>query len=138
MNYLVTGASGFVMSNVALRLLKNHTAAQMVLLDLNPFDDLMQDFFDGYSDRVEFLQTDIAAAALPGGPLDGRCFTHIVHGAAVTHDKTVEYQTPDRYLDVNLGGTVGLLNWIRRHGLACASKSRPVRLFFEAQRSVPG
>ncbi len=110
---IVTGGAGFVMSNVAHALLASNPAAQVLIVDIYEGDTLAEQFLAAFGSRVAFGFADVRD---PRQLRDlGQDFdpTHVVHGAAVTHQPRLEVEQPSIYAEVNIMGTVNLLDWAR-------------------------
>jgi len=114
MKVLITGATGFVMSNVAHRILTDIPDAHTTLLDINESTPLVSNFFSEFASRTEIIQADITDEEALSEKLHGSQFSHVIHAAAITHDAVFEQANPTKYIDVNLIGTVNTLEWIRR------------------------
>ena len=113
---LVTGGTGFVLSNLVRRLLERWPEAGIVVLDLAAEDALAAAFLGPPGRRLRLVAGDVRDPAALRAAAEGIEITHVVHGATVTHDAAAERRDPTRYLDVNLGGTVQLLEWLRGRG----------------------
>ena len=113
MKILVTGGTGCVLSNVARHLLQRRTDARVVILDSAAPSALSTSYFEAFSDHVEMVQGDIRDKALLRSLAQAEAFSHVIHGAAVTHDAQAERHDPVRFIDINLNGTVSLLEWLR-------------------------
>jgi nucleoside-diphosphate-sugar epimerase len=114
MTLLITGGSGFVLSNLARAWLARDPAATCVVLDAAPCDELAQAFFAPVQDRLTFIQADIRQPAAWEGLLSQHVITHVVHGAAVTPSLERERRESRFVLEINLMGTVNLLEWACR------------------------
>jgi nucleoside-diphosphate-sugar epimerase len=116
LHVLVTGGCGFVLAATARDLLRALPSARVTVVDRSAPSSLVREFFSAEAERVAFAQADVCDRdSLPD--IDA---THVVHGATVTFDPYCEGETPREYVDVNVGGTVNMLEWARR---------RPVRRF---------
>lgn len=121
MTLLITGAMGFVMSNLALRWLIHEPAARVVAVDLAPPDRMAERFFAPVRDRLLPITGDISAADSLRHIATDYAVSHIVHGAAITpHARTgelaspgLEHAAPRRILEVNLLGTLNMLELAR-------------------------
>jgi UDP-glucose 4-epimerase len=122
MTLLITGATGFVMSVVARRWLEHDKAARAVILDQSPLDAAATRFFAPVTDRLEIVTADLTR---PGWEehLSGRGITRVIHGATMTPlsrgtaaeaRRDPEAEQPGRIMEVNLMGTVRLLDWARQ------------------------
>ena len=123
MTLLVTGATGFVMSVMARRWLDTHPGERVVVLDRAPLDAAAERFFAPHRARLEVIQADVTEPESFAAALDPLGITAVVHGATVTPisrgsaaeaAREPEAEAPARILDVNLMGTVHLLDWARR------------------------
>lgn len=116
---LITGANGFVMSNLALYWLENDPGARVVLTDVWPLDDLMARFIALFRDPVVALTGDVTDPTWWSSCPALATATHIAHGAAVTpgvgdREKELAHATTK----VNIMGTVNALECARgRPGL---------------------
>jgi nucleoside-diphosphate-sugar epimerase len=121
MAVLITGVTGFVMSNLAARWLRDEPNGQVVGIDLAAPDDLAARFFAPVRERLHALTGDVRDMSVLGALAENFPITHIVHGAAVTPhapkgepgQRDLEYEDPRRVLEVNLLGTIGLLELAR-------------------------
>src|SRR6266581_8837318 len=116
MSILITGATGFVISNVS-----RHLAAlghDVVAADLNPpDDDALRDFLSGLPGRVEFRQLDVADAEAVRGLARQLRPARAVHGAAITAiPPEVERARFVRTAEVNVLGTLYVLDALREVG----------------------
>jgi len=121
MTLLVTGATGFVMSVLARHWLDAQPSERLVVLDAAPLDAAALRYFAPVKDRLSVVVADVTrpdtwSAALGSG------ITHIVHGATVTPlsrgtaaeaKREPEAENPGRIIDVNVMGTVAVLDWAR-------------------------
>jgi UDP-glucose 4-epimerase len=121
MTLLVTGGTGFVMSMVAKAWLDRDANARVVILDRAQPDAQAAAHFAPVRERVTFLTADITEPATWTSQLDGHDITTIVHGATLTPNsrpsdptKQPEAHDPGAIMDVNLMGTVHMLDWARQ------------------------
>jgi len=110
---LCTGGSGFVISNVIRYLLKANSTVKVINLDLTPTTDVAADFFSPVSKRLSWFSGDIRDRDLLDYIASRHNITHVIHGATICHVPSWEKKDPSRYVDVNLWGTVNLLEWAR-------------------------
>lgn len=122
MTLLVTGAGGFVMSNLVRHWLEGDPQARVIALDSAPLDAVAERYFEPVRERLEVFAADVR----DGGrweALAGRDdITHVVHGAAVTPipwtdagmRRDPEAENPRRTVAVNVMGTVTTLDFVRR------------------------
>lgn len=119
---LVTGGTGFVMSNLVRHWLESDPSAQAVVLDSNPPDAVAERFFAGFQSRLTVLQADLRDPAAFDAVSSGAAITHVVHGAAVT---SVNHMTLEEdgtsglagalpALEANFMGTARVLAWAGR------------------------
>lgn len=122
MTLLVTGATGFVMSVLGRTWLEAHPAARLVMLDAAPLDSLAQRYFSAYSERLSLVVADVTQPESWRPALERHAVTHIVHGATITPivrgtaseaAREPEAENPARIVDVNVMGTVAILEWAR-------------------------
>ncbi len=111
---LITGGTGFVMSNVVKHLLQNNPNTQLITLDLEPLSALTEEFFAAGRHRLTHIQGDIRDLQLLQHISNEHPITHIIHAATITHSSAWEQTHPAKYLDVNIMGTVNVLEWARQ------------------------
>jgi UDP-glucose 4-epimerase len=122
MNLLITGATGFVMSVLARHWLEAEPHARLVILDAAAADAAAVRYFTPVADRLSIVVADITRPQAWREALAPHNITHIVHGATITpisrgtaQEARIELEAdnPGRIVDVNLMGTVALLDWAR-------------------------
>jgi UDP-glucose 4-epimerase len=122
MTLLVTGATGFVMSVLGRHWLDADPAARLVVLDAAPLDAAAIRYFAPVKERLDVTVSDITRPEDWHAALAGRDITHIVHGATITPlsrgtateaKREPEAENPARIVDVNVMGTVAILEWAR-------------------------
>jgi UDP-glucose 4-epimerase len=122
MTLLVTGATGFVMSVLSRCWLAADANAQLVALDSAPFDEMAERYFASVRDRITLIVADVRQPEKWHAALARHAITHVVHGATVTPisrgtvseaRREPEAETPARIIDVNVMGTIALLEWAR-------------------------
>ena len=122
MTLLVTGGTGFVMSVVAREWLDRDPAARAVILDRAGLDAMAERFFAPVRDRLTVVTADIRDPSGWADALNRHKITGIVHGATVTpisrgsaaeEKRQPEVEDPARIIDINLMGTVRMLDWAR-------------------------
>ncbi|CDX40174.1 Nucleoside-diphosphate-sugar epimerase [Mesorhizobium sp. ORS 3359] len=122
MTLLVTGGTGFVMSVVARAWLDRDPHARAVILDRSGLDQAAEKHFAPVRDRLTVISADILAPEAWSATLDRQGITAIVHGATITPisrgsaseaKRQPEAEDPARIVDVNLMGTVRMLDWAR-------------------------
>ena len=122
MTLLVTGATGFVMSVLGRHWLDADPNARLVVLDASPLDVTAQRYFAPVMTRMTVVTADVTRPETWRGTLTGMGVTHIVHGATITPiargsaaevKREPEAENPARIIEVNLMGTVAVLEWAR-------------------------
>jgi len=122
MTLLVTGATGFVMSVMARHWLDSDPHARVVALDAAPPDEAARRYFSPVADRLKLVVADVTRPETWTDALAGEEITEIVHGATITpisrgtvakarHEPEAEH--PRRIIDVNVMGTVAVLDFAR-------------------------
>ena len=110
---LVTGGCGFVMSNVIKSLLSSDENTNVISLDVSPANTLVERFFELYQGRVACIQADVRDSDCFYSLPTDRPITHVIHAAMIAHHPQWERAHPNKYLDVNIMGTVNTLEWAR-------------------------
>jgi len=122
MTLLVTGATGFVMSVLGRHWLDAHPNERLVVLDAAAPDAAAQRYFATVADRLDVVVADVTRPDAWRPALAGKGITHVVHGATVTPlsrgtlaeaKREPEAENPGRIVDVNVMGTVAVLDWAR-------------------------
>ena len=123
MTLLVTGGTGFVMSVLARAWLDRDPQAKAVILDRSGLDAMAEKFFAPVRDRLTVITGDVLQPDQWTKALDAHDISAVVHGATITPisrgtageaKRQPEAEDPARIVDVNLMGTVRLLEWARR------------------------
>ncbi|HZS94346.1 MAG TPA: SDR family NAD(P)-dependent oxidoreductase [Chloroflexota bacterium] len=120
--YLVTGAAGFIGSHVSQALLRRGDTV-VGLDNLNDYYDPARKLANlaeirtglDESNRFVFVEGDIRDRALLDRLFAEYQFTAVAHLAAMAGVR-VSVENPYLYYDVNLNGTLGLLDTARRYG----------------------
>jgi len=119
---LVTGGTGFVMSVLARHWLDADRAARVVILDSAPLDAAALRYFAPVAERLSVVVADVTRPDSWRDALERAGVTHIVHGATVTPlsrgtaleaKREPEADNPGRITEVNVMGTVAVLDWAR-------------------------
>lgn len=119
---LVTGGTGFVMSVLARLFLEADPAARVVILDASPLDAAAQRYFAPVAVRLSVVVADVTKPDTWREALSKHNITHVVHGATITPisrgtaretKREPEAENPGRIVEVNLMGTVAILDWAR-------------------------
>ena len=122
MTLLVTGATGFVMSVLGHYWLDHDPHARLVVLDAAPLDAVAQRYFARFGERLSVVVADLTQPETWQAALARQAVTHIVHGATITPisrgsaseaRREPEAENPGRIIDVNVMGTVAMLDWAR-------------------------
>jgi UDP-glucose 4-epimerase len=122
MTLLVTGATGFVMSVLGRHWLDADPSERVVVLDAAAPDAAAVRYFASVADRLDVVVADVTKPDTWRAALGGSDITHIVHGATVTPlsrgteakaKREPEAENPARIIDVNVMGTVAVLDWAR-------------------------
>ena len=122
MTLLVTGATGFVMSVLARHWLDAFPNERVAVLDAAAPDAAALRYFASVADRLDVVVADVTHPAAWQAALAGADITHIVHGATITplsrgtaaeSKREPEAENPGRIIDVNVMGTVAVLDWAR-------------------------
>ena len=125
MTLLVTGATGFVMSVLAHHWLESQPRERLVILDSSAPDAAATRYFAPFADRLTVVIADVTRPERWREGLAGQSITHVVHGATITPisrgtaslaRQEPEAHDPARIIEVNVMGTVALLDWARAHG----------------------
>jgi|EP01043_Picozoa_sp_COSAG02_P014905 UDP-glucose 4-epimerase len=114
MRLLVTGGSGFVLSNVVYDWLESDTAATCIVMDLaRAWDATVRAFLAPYLDdgRLEFIEGSVSDKGIWGAL--GTDFTHIISGAAITPTRADEEAGAENIMAVNLFGCINALEFAR-------------------------
>jgi UDP-glucose 4-epimerase len=122
MTLLVTGATGFVMSVLGRHWLDAFPGERLVVLDAAAPDAAAVRYFAPVADRLDVVVADVTRPDYWRAALGGADITHIVHGATITPlsrgtvleaQREPEAENPGRIIDVNVMGTVAVLDWAR-------------------------
>ena len=122
MTLLVTGATGFVMSVLGRQWLQADPDARLVVLDSAPLDAAAEHYFAPFKQRLAVIVADVTRPDAWHEAVARQAVTHIVHGATVTPlsrgtasevRREPEAENPGRIIDVNVMGTVAVLDWAR-------------------------
>ncbi len=122
MTLLVTGATGFVMSVLGRYGLDAFPDERLVVLDAAAPDAAAVRYFAPVADRLDIVVADVTRPDTWRAALGRAHITHIVHGATITPlsrgtmleaKREPEAKNPGRIIDVNVMGTVAVLDWAR-------------------------
>jgi nucleoside-diphosphate-sugar epimerase len=116
MKILLTGATGFVPSNLVLHFYE--AGDTVVAFDRNePEARLIRELGTGSEARVTFVQGDIRDSATIERIFAEHQPTQVVHAAAITPTLEMERADPRQILDVNSASTISLLQAAAKHGV---------------------
>jgi UDP-glucose 4-epimerase len=96
--------------------------ARLVVLDSAPLDAAASRYFAPVKDRMQVLVADVTRPETWRDAVTGSEITHIVHGATITPlsrgtaaeaKREPEADNPARIIEVNVMGTVAVLDWAR-------------------------
>jgi nucleoside-diphosphate-sugar epimerase len=105
MSTLITGGSGFIGLALAEQLMRN--GRRVVLFDRQPPpSELLAALPTG---SIEFVAGDVRDATALQQALDDHCIKDVVHAAAITPDPQREARDARTVVEVNINGTVALL-----------------------------
>lgn len=122
MTLLVTGATGFVMSVLGREWLDADPAARLVILDAAPLDAAALHYFAPVMKRLTVIVADVTRPETWHAALASSDIRYVVHGATLTPlsrgtaaeaKREPEAENPARIIDVNVMGTVAMLEWAR-------------------------
>lgn len=109
MNILITGATGFFGLNLT-RVLASHASTRVVATDIRQPTPEQAHFLRGAAAQVEFCVLDIRDRSAIRELLEQHQISHVVHAAALTPTLEQERSQPTQMVDINLGGTINLLD----------------------------
>ncbi len=113
------------MSVLAHHWLESNLDEQLVLLDAAPLDAAALRFFAPFKNRMKVVTADVTRPEQWRDALRGEHIGQVVHGATVTPISRgsaaearaePEAEDPARIIDVNVMGTVAVLDWVRSQG----------------------
>src|ERR1700722_1633019 len=110
------------MSVLGREWLAAHPGAHLTVLDAAAPDDTAKHYFAPVARRLDVIVADLTREDSWRKALDGKAITHVVHGATITPisrgtaaeaGREPEAGEPARIIEVNIMGTVALLEWAR-------------------------
>lgn len=114
MTTLVTGGCGFVGINIAEELLKQNE--EVVLYDRLGLPAAAEKALRGYAARLSAIPGDVKDVAMLDKVLREFEIHDVIHAAAITPGTDRETREPRDIVDVNVGGTIDLLEACRKAG----------------------
>src|SRR5687768_12662466 len=116
MAILVTGAAGFVGVNVVQALLERGDA--VVAFDAGDFPPGADRALEGHASRLAIERGSVLEPARVGALFHTHAIERVIHAAAVTSGPQREAREPANIVDVNLRGTINVLEAARAAGVA--------------------
>src|SRR5258708_3760958 len=122
MTLLVTGATGFVMSVLGRHWLDAFPGERLVVLDAAAPDAAAVRYFAPVADRLDVVAADVTPPDSWRPAPGSTDITHIAPRATITPpsrrtllhaEREPEAENPARIIDVNVMGTVAVLDWAR-------------------------
>ena len=114
LNVLVTGASGFVGSNIVRYLAERNHSVVATRRTSEP-DPLLADYLEDYSDNIAWVEADIYDREKIMSLADNHSFDGVIHAAFMTPGSAEnEALKATEILDSNIGGTVNMLELARK------------------------
>ncbi|CAA9211133.1 MAG: hypothetical protein AVDCRST_MAG93-28 [uncultured Chloroflexia bacterium] len=111
MSILVTGATGFVGLHIARRLAA--TGQKVLALDCDVPDVVASNVFAAAGDNIRFVRGNVRDRVALRDLVENGGIRRIVHAAAVTPTADDERVNPTTVIDVNLNGTLNMLEAAR-------------------------
>ena len=100
-------------TNIVRAWLRGGDGRSAVAVDISPPDAAAAEWFADVASRIEFVRADLTAGDALAPVSAPETVTHVVHAAMIAHVPEWERTAPRRFLDVNVGGTVNVLEWAR-------------------------
>ncbi len=113
MKILLTGATGFVPSNLVLHFAQQ--GDEVIAFDRNPPQERLLRELGSDKERVTFVQGDVRDADGLNRLVEEHRPTHVVHASAITPGLEMERADPRLVLDVNAASTISLLQIAAQH-----------------------
>lgn len=116
MNTMITGAGGFVGLNVAEALLRE--GRDVVLFDARPaLPDDARETFDALPGRATYVRGDVLDDSAVAAVLAEHDVDRVLHMAVITPGLDRERRHAQRIVEVNLMGTMAVIEAARAHGV---------------------
>jgi UDP-glucuronate 4-epimerase len=112
---LITGAGGYVGLNIAEALLAQ--GRELVLFDAQLLPAIAVRALDRLPGRWQAVAGDVREAAALDEACGVTAIDGVIHCAAITSGPAREAREPGRVFEVNIGGTIAVLEAARRHGV---------------------
>jgi nucleoside-diphosphate-sugar epimerase len=87
---------------VARKIYEMHQDSEIILADNAVPDKMTEAFLARFGSRLRLTRGDIRDPAFLRSLCEHSPPTHVVHGAAITHDAAKERADPVRFIDINL------------------------------------
>lgn len=111
MTTLITGGNGWVPSHIVRRLARR--GETVISYDVMKPDHLLAEFLGTDSQQVVFVEGDVTDIDHFRRTSQHYGVTRIIHAAAITPRIDQEKREPDVIVEVNLGGTINVLDVAR-------------------------
>lgn len=115
MTVLITGGNGFVGMNIAENLLSR--GKDIVMISNSPLSMKMKKFLSSYPGAFESLVVDILDEKKLTDIVESKNISYVIHGAAITSDNEREKRESIQIMNVNVMGTVKLLDIVSRYNI---------------------
>ncbi len=115
MNVLVTGGSGFIGINIVRKLLIEDN--KVVCMTRRNLDESRRQFLDVGKGELIIGIADIGDFNKIKDLMKSHVISHVIHAAAITPSTEMERDNPEKVMEINLNGTVNILNAARKTGV---------------------
>lgn len=115
MAVLVTGGGGFVGLNLVEALLAR--GEEVILFDSGALPPAAREMLSGYGRQLNVAPADVRDSAQVNQVFESHGIDRIVHCAGVTSGTAREIRDPGTIIDVNVRGTLNVLEAARAHGV---------------------